>query len=83
MKTGELFQRRLNFDMVGVCQSIVDSAETVLTGVLQDPIDFQGGGMKFSKLICEPSKVSILCIPLNVMFFLSGHPSCPPFPTRM
>ena len=29
--------------MAGVCQSIDDGAETVLTGGLQDPVDFQGG----------------------------------------
>ena len=39
MKTGELFKRRLNFDMaecvggvLGLCQSIDDVAETALTG---------------------------------------------------
>ena len=30
--------------MAGVCQSIDDGAETTLTGRLQDPVDFQGGG---------------------------------------
>ena len=90
MKTGELFKRRLNFNVVGVCwgvlgvcQSIDDGAETALTGGLQDPVVFQGGGMKFSKIICEPSKISLLCILLNVMFFLSGHPLHPPVPTQM
>ena len=29
--------------MLGVCQSIDDSAETALTRGLQDPVDFQGG----------------------------------------
>ena len=52
-------------------------------GGLQDPVDFQGGSMKFSKIICESSKISLLCILLNVMFFLSGHPSRPPVPTQM
>ena len=66
-----------------MCQSIDDGGETVLTEGLQDPVDFQGGGMKFSKIICEPSKISLLCILLNVMFFLSGHPSRPPVPTQM
>ena len=30
--------------VLGVCQSIDDGAETALTGGLQDPVDFQGGG---------------------------------------
>ena len=48
MKTGELFKKRLNLagGVLGVCQSIDDG----------------GGGMKFSKNICEPSKISLLCI---------------------
>ena len=54
--------------VLGLCQSIDDGAETALTGGLQDPVDFQGV-MKFSKNICEPSKISLLCIPLNVMSF--------------
>ena len=44
--------------VLGVCQSIDDNAETALTGGLQDPVDFQGG-MKFSKNICESSKISL------------------------
>ena len=66
-----------------MCQSIDDGAETVLTGDCRIQLTFKGGGMKFSKIICEPSKISLLCILLNVMFFLSGHPSRPPVPTQM
>ena len=32
-----------------VCQSIDDSAETALTGGLQDPVDFQGGRYEIFK----------------------------------
>ena len=42
MKTDELFKRRLNFDMAGVCQSIDDGAETVLTGDCRIQLTFKG-----------------------------------------
>ena len=46
MKTGELFKtsiwRGCVGGVLGVRQSIDDGAETVLTGRLQDPLDFQG-----------------------------------------
>ena len=51
-----------------MCQFIDSGAETALTGGLQDPVDFQGD-MKFLKNNCELSKISLLCILLNVMSF--------------
>ena len=53
MKTCELFKRRLNLDLVGCVRG-------VSIGGLQDPVDFQGEGMKFSKIICQPSKMSLM-----------------------